>query len=226
MRILALLICFFVIACGGGDDTPKSPESSLLSYPEKNSECTTGVSISETVSEVEFRWLSSANTDIYELQVTNLSSGTSQTINTSSLSSKVPLEKGTPFSWKVISKNTGATTNATSETWSFYNAGYITSFAPFPAEITAPKIGDNAFIDINNEVTLKWSGADLDNDIESYDLYFGTENPPTTLLETISSRTTEYKVTATTDTIYYWKIITKDQEENTSDTGVYSFRAL
>jgi len=228
MRILAALIfSFFVCACSKKSDAPpKPPQSTQLAYPDKNSECNTGISISDDVSEVEFRWQSSADTEVYELQVTNLTSGTSQSINTPNTTARVPLDKGAPYTWKVLSKNSKTSGSASSETWAFYNAGFITAFAPFPAEIITPKIGDNAFVDINNEVTLEWSGSDLDNDIDSFQLYYGTENPPTTLLETTTSGITEYKVTAVADTVYFWKIITKDKEGNTSDSGVFSFKAL
>jgi hypothetical protein len=95
---------------------------------------------------------------------------------------------------------------------------------PFPAEIIAPISGSYVFKDINNEVTLKWSGADADNDIESYEIYFSTENPPEILTATTNANTTEQKVNVVSQTVYYWRVITRDNEGNTSDTGVLDFR--
>ncbi|WP_298474425.1 hypothetical protein [uncultured Maribacter sp.] len=226
MRILGIIILtFFVLSCKKSDP-PKPPGSTQLSYPDKNSECTTGISISDTSSEVEFRWSTAENTDTYTLSVTNQNTGFTQTTNTSATKLKVPIDKGTPYTWFVVTKNNKVSETSTSDKWAFYNSGFVSAFVPFPAEILFPKIGDNAFIDLNNEVTLDWSGADLDNDIDGYDLYFSTSKPPTTLLVSTTPSVTEQKVTVEANTIYYWKVITKDKEGNTSDSGVFSFKAL
>ncbi|WP_291865595.1 hypothetical protein [Maribacter sp.] len=231
MRIIGILILtFFVFGCKKSEpsETPveEPPTAALLSYPDKNSECTTGVSISNTASEVEFRWNTAKNTDSYTLSVTNQNTGFTQTMNTSALTLKVPLDKGTPYTWFVVTKNNKVSKTSASDTWAFYNSGFVSAYVPFPAEIIFPKIGDNAFLDLNNEINLDWSGSDLDNDIDSYDLYFSTTKPPTTLLTTTTPAVTEQKVTVEGNTIYYWKVITKDKEGNTSDSGVFSFKAL
>lgn len=124
----------------------------------------------------------------------------------------------------VISKNSKTTTEPSSESWYFYSPGSQTNYVPFPAEIIAPISGSYVFKDINNEVTLKWSGADADNDIESFEIYFSTENPPQTLVATANASTTEEKVSVVSKTVYYWRVITKDREGNASDTGVLDFR--
>lgn len=226
MRIIGiLLLTFFAFACKKSDP-PKAPSASQLTYPDNNSECTTGISISTTSSQVEFRWMAADNTDTYTLSVTNENTGFTQTMNTASLKTSVPLDKGTLYSWHIKTKNNKASEVASSDTWAFYNAGFVTNHVPFPAEIIFPKIGDSAFKDLNNEITLEWSGSDLDNDIDSYNLYFSTVKPPTTLLTTTTPATTEHTVTVEENTIYYWKIITKDNEGNSSDTGIFSFKAL
>lgn len=226
MRIIGIFILtLFVFGCKKSDP-PKPPGSTQLVYPDKNSECTTGISISDTSSEVEFRWKAGENTETYTLSVTNQNTGFTQTMNTSALKLKVPLDKGTPYTWFVVTRNSKTSETPTSDKWAFYNSGFISAYVPFPAEIIFPKIGDNAFIDLNNEVNLDWSGSDLDNDIDSYDLYFSTSKPPTTLFTTTTPAETEQKVTVESNTIYYWKVITKDKEGNTSDSGVFSFKAL
>jgi len=226
MRFLAVLMVTVLLFGCKKKEAPKPPESASLTFPNKNSECTTGQVINATSSQVEFIWQASNNTESYELIVTNLSNGNKQDITTQSTSAKLPLEKGTPYSWVVISKNTNVLQTASSETWQFYNSGFETTYAPFPAQVLEPKMGTSVFKDINNDITLEWSSADVDNDIVGLDIYFSTENPPATLLSSFGPSETNTKVAVLSDTVYYWKVLTIDSEGNTSDSGIFEFRAL
>ncbi len=210
-------------ACG--KDSPNPPSAAKLLFPELNSECTTGVDLNETTSRVEFLWQKAADTDTYELRVTHLMTNVTQTVSTAQLSAELPLQKGAPYSWVVISRNTETQETAISSSWRFYNAGSVRSYAPFPAEIIAPKSGATLFRDINSEVVLEWVGVDIDNDIAGYELYFSTVNPPVLFSEPTAS-TTSIKVSVLANTVYYWKIITTDSEGNRSDSGVYGFKVL
>lgn len=221
------VICsFFLLGCGGNDDPPAKPERVLLIYPQKDSECNTGVNIDDINSRVEFEWQASNNTDIYEIRVTNLNTSVTQTISTALLSAKLPLQKGAPYSWFVTSKNSEVPETATSEVWRFYNSGFVTTYPPFPAEIISPKSGASVFMDINNEFTLEWSGADVDEDLLGYEVYFSTENPPNTLVASLAMDTANYKVSVLTNMVYYWRVISKDKAGNTSDSGIYEFKVL
>lgn len=224
-HITLLMMLLFLFGCGG-KDAPKPPESSMLVFPLKDSECTTGVSLSSTTSEVEFQWQTSDFTESYQIRVTNLVTNVSQNMSTSATSIKLLLEKGAPYSWFITSQNTNVTETATSEIWRFYNAGFQTTYAPFPAEIIAPKSGASVLRSANNEVELNWSGADVDNDIISYEVYFSVNNPPETLIFSPFANDTDLNVTVTADTVYYWSVKTLDSEGNTSDSGVYQFKSL
>lgn len=224
-RLLVLTVTILVLGCGK-DDPPKTPEAATLSFPQQNSECTTGVDLNAITSQVEFRWQQAKNTDTYELRVANINNGISQTVTTSALSAQLPLQKGAPYSWNVITRNTKTEVIATSETWQFYNAGVQTTYAPFPASIVAPKSGATIIRDINNEVTLQWNGADVDNDISSFEIYLDTVSPPVQLEASPSVSLNVINVNVSADTVYYWKVITKDREGNSSDSGVYSFKTL
>lgn len=228
MRYISVLIVAIVLlGCSSGDEEPKPmPESVQLIFPERNSECTTGEDISVTTSQVEFRWQAASNTETYELVVTNLNNGNKQDVTVTETRAKVPILKGTPYSWVVISKNSAVLETATSASWNFYNSGYESTYAPFPAEIVAPKMGATAFIDSNNELELSWTGADVDGDIDGFEIYFGTENPPENLAFSTDSNGTTRKVSVATNTVYYWKVVTRDLEGNTSDSGVFEFKAL
>ena len=213
-------------SCGGNDDPPPAPEGANLIFPSENSECTTGVSVNETQSQVTFEWQTSANTDSYTLNVVNLDTNVPQTISTAATSASLSITKGAPYSWSVNSLNSKSDQIATSETWLFYNSGAQTTYAPFPAQLVSPVSGSTVQKDIANEVTLIWLGADVDNDIESFEVLFSDQNPPTTSVGTTTSETMEFTVGVVSNTVYFWKIITTDQEGNTSDSGLFEFKVF
>ncbi len=219
-------IVMVLIIMGCHKDRPRIPQAAELSFPLQDTECTTGTDLGDSRSQVEFRWLAAQNTATYELRVTNQLTETTQTVSTQALSSALPLDKGMPYSWVVLSKNTETEEIATSETWQFYNAGSLTTYAPFPARIISPESGSSKNADINNQVRLEWDGVDVDNDIVGYEVYYSTSSPPTFLEASPSNVTQTLLVSVVAGTVYYWKVITKDGQGNSSDSGIYSFRAL
>ena len=169
-RFVVILSIFVLLySCGKGDDAPPVPEGANLIFPNENSECTTGVSVNNTLSQVTFEWSASANTDTYTLSVVNLETNIPQTISTAATSASLSIEKGTPFSWSVTSRNSNTDQIATSDTWLFYNAGSQTNYAPFPAQVVNPVSGSTVQKSLSNEVTLEWSGSDVEDDIESFE---------------------------------------------------------
>ncbi|RDY60153.1 hypothetical protein [Flagellimonas nanhaiensis] len=224
--VFYLFIVSIVVSCGGSDDPPPAPGGATLVFPLENSECTTGTSVNEELSQVTFEWQASANTDNYTLNVINLETSAPQTISTAATSASLSIAKGAPFSWTVTSRNSNSDQVATSETWLFYNAGAQTSYAPFPAQLVSPISGSTVQKDIANEVSLIWLGADVENDIDSFEVFFSDQNPPTASMGTTDSSTMELSVSVTSDTVYYWSVVTTDQEGNTSNSGVFEFRVF
>ena len=223
----SLLLIAGLLAMSCGKDSPKPPEAALLSFPLQNSECTTGVSLNNNTSQVEFRWQEARYADTYELKVTNVLTGLSVTnAPTTSLSAQVPILKGTPFKWRITTRNQETQEIAISEEWFFYNAGSLTTYPPFPARIIEPSTGASVVRDINNEITLIWSGADADNDIQSYEVYLSTDPDPQQLIANPSVSLTQVKASVAADTLYYWRVVTLDRQGNTSDSGVFSFRVI
>lgn len=223
MKKLLILCC--VVLFVGCKKSPKPPKAAQLVYPLQNSECTTGVDVANTdKSEVEFKWDASSRTDFYELKVTNLSTNLTQTLITGQTSLKVALDKGLAYSWFVTSKSDELSETAASTIWKFYNAGVETTYPPFPSELLAPKSGQTVFKDLNNEIKLEWSGADVDDDLLEFKVYFSNTMPPTVLVATNSPENTETTVSVTADTIYYWKVIATDVAGNSSDSGIYEFK--
>jgi hypothetical protein len=222
---LTLLFGLLLIACG--KDSPKPPEAARLTFPLRNSECTTGISLNNTTSQVEFQWQAAKNAETYTLSVTNVLTGSTVTNTpTTALSARVPLLKGVPFQWRVATENKATQEVVFSESWYFYNAGTQTSYVPFPAEILEPAPGASVVRDLNNEITLAWSGGDADNDIQSYEVYLDTSTNPQQLISSPSVSIRSVKANVAGDTVYYWRVVTLDREGNTSDSGVYTFRVL
>ena len=216
----------------GGDDggstvtppppTPDPPTAAILTFPDDNEECTTGTEVNATQSSVTFTWQASQNTDLYDLVLKNLDTNSILTFSSSTNQIAIIINKGTPYSWYVVSKSNSVTQTATSATWKFYNAGDpVQSFAPFPADLVAPLMGAN--LTGVSTVTLEWSGSDIDNDIVGYDIYFDTTSPPTTQLGSNQTETT-IEATVTAGNAYYWRVITTDSEGNNSESEIFEFR--
>lgn len=224
--LLFLMLGVAIVACRKGDDgPPPSPEGATLVFPERDSECTTGVSVSETLSQVTFEWQPAQNADRYTLTVINLLNNTPQAISTINPFAVLSIEKGAPFSWSVLSSNNESDETATSESWLFYNAGSQTNYAPFPAQVEFPVPGSSVQRGSQNEIVLSWAASDVEDDIVNFDVYFSEDNPPE-LFTNIAVDNTEATVNVVSGTIYYWRIVTTDAQGNSSDSGVFDFKVL
>ncbi|HVS93330.1 MAG TPA: hypothetical protein VHE59_14930 [Mucilaginibacter sp.] len=205
----------------GGNNPPPAPAQATLSLPAQNSACNTGTIISSTQSAVTFSWNAAKNAENYELDVKNLIDNSITTQTAQQTQAQVTLLRGTPYSWYVISKSSKTTATAQSDTWKFYNAGPgITTYAPFPAELISPAFGQQ--IPSSSTVNLTWHGSSVNNDPLTYDVYFGTSN-------TFSSAQhsgivdTMLNVNVQSGMTYYWKIVSKDANGNSADSGVSQF---
>ena len=89
-----------------------------------------------------------------------------------------------------------------------------------------PLSGASVVSDINSEIELEWSGADVDDDLIGYEIYVDTVSPPQVLVASPAATVSSITVNIIPNTAYYWKVISKDAEGNTSDSGIYSFRAI
>ena len=228
-----LFIFLLIFSCGGedgggGDPPPPQPPGSVtLTSPANGKVCETGTSTSDTKSNVDFTWQASSNTSTYDLQITNLN--TSSVINKNGLttiSATVELDKGQPYIWKVISKNTTTTQTGTSTSWKFYLAGSgIKNYAPFPADLKSPSSGSTVSRSSDGKVTFTWEGSDPDQGDElKYTLYVDKtdgKQSPLSDLTNISAKTADVALDA--DTLYYWRVKTSDGT-NSSFSIVYSFR--
>ncbi|WP_350290154.1 hypothetical protein [uncultured Croceitalea sp.] len=232
--VLLVLLISFLTACsssssgGGTDDTPPppppvaSPSASTLIFPEDDTECNTGVVVNDTQSNVTFEWNASENTDTYEINLTNLNTSNFSRSTVSTNEITLSIERGTPYEWFIISRASGTNDTATSQTWRFYNEGPgVENYAPFPAEAINPSRGAN--IDTTTPITLEWEASDVDDDITSYEVLFGTDVTPSNSLGTTSEKLLA-DVAVSANTTYYWQVITTDSNENTSNSEIFEFK--
>ena len=236
LKYFSFLFTLTLISCGGSSDDGGGPDpppvinppgKSTLTAPANNKTCETGTSISDTQSEVTFTWGTSANTNTYDLKITNLN--TSTVTNKTALTSttaKVTLDKGVPYSWNITSKSTASTTTTASDTWKFYLAGTgVVNYAPFPADLKTPASGSTVTRDGDGKVAFTWDGSDPDTgDTLKYTLYVdttdGKQTPPAAQTD-LTAKTASVALEAATT--YYWRVKTSDGT-NSSYSIVYSFK--
>lgn len=222
-----LLICLLglaILSCKKSAKGPviDPPTKASLSLPNNNEACINGTIISPILSSIVFKWTASKNVESYDLTIKNLETNAIITQTTTALELPVSLSRNTPYSWFVTAKSSKTSTTAQSDIWKFYNAGEaLSSYAPFPAEMVTPKMAQRVS-PIAGKITLDWTGSDVDNDISNYDIYFGTTISPT-LLKSNLMESILPDIVVNASSTYYWKVITRDNKGNTSDSGVYVF---
>jgi hypothetical protein len=240
LKYFSFLFTLTLISCGGGggDDGGGSggggggnvinpPGKSTLTAPANNKTCETGTSVSDTKSEVTFTWGASADTNTYDLKITDLNSSTiTNKTGLSTTTTKVTLDKGVPYSWNITSKSTASTTTTASDTWKFYLAGTgVVNYAPFPADLKTPASGSTVTRDGDGKVAFTWDGSDPDTgDTLKYTLYVdttdGKQTPPAAQTD-LTAKTASVALEAATT--YYWRVKTSDGT-NSSYSIVYSFK--
>ncbi|MFH1101250.1 MAG: Ig-like domain-containing protein [Methanobacteriota archaeon] len=130
-----------------------------------------------------------------------------------------PLNHATTYYWKIVSKdNHGASTAG--PVWHFTTQVPPNS-PPYTPSSPNPSNGATS-VDINAD--LSWTGGDPDpGDTVTYDVYFGTVNPPSSKVSANQSGTTYDPGTLTYSTVYYWKIIAWDTHNARTNGPVWSF---
>jgi|MEHZ01.5.fsa_nt_MEHZ011492048.1_3 hypothetical protein len=237
--VILNLLCIIILSCSKGDDgggsTPitqtqevvvPNPGKSTLLLPVNNEVCYDGEDQTGTNnSVVKFSWNVSADTDGYELVVTNQESNQAQTIvGITTTSKNVTLVKGDPYSWKVVSKSNGTNVTTNSDTWQFNLEGPgDENHVPFIATIISPSSGSTVNV-TDGAVLLNWEGNDPDqDDTLTYTVYFdstdGLQSPSTDQTKlTLSS----LSVNVVSGITYYWRVKTTDGTSS-SYTLAHSF---
>jgi hypothetical protein len=109
------------------------------------------------------------------------------------------LAEGTTYYWRINSRNDVGVTTGT--VWSFQTR----AFDSLPDQVTLPN-PENETDDVLITQQLGWAPASR---AASYDVYFGTSNPP--LYQTNTTLTTYNPGTLSHDTTYYWRIDSRNE---------------
>ena len=131
------------------------------------------------------------------------------------------MEKGIAYYWRVKATDNKSASSNYSATFNFYTEGEgITNHLPFSPVLVSPSLNS---IQTGTSVTLQWTASDVDtNDTLTYDVYFGTANPPTIITSANQSASTLNK-TVSPSTTYYWKVEVKDGKGGQTVGQVWSF---
>ena len=222
MRTILLLFCSGILFVGCKEDPIPVPEAALLLSPLNNTTCLS-IPQGNTNAVVNFQWNMAENADRYSLVIRNAVTNEEQTSQTEETTTTASLAKGAPYSWKIISLSDDTTETAVSATWSFYlEATQQYDYIPLPAQLLSPEDTATATVQSGN-VTLSWTGRDLDNDIVGYDVYLGPAADQLQRVESSFSGST-VDVAVNPSTTYFWEIATHDQNGNVSFSGIRRFQ--
>lgn len=227
--IYSVIVSVLISSCGGGDDsipTPipepenRVPAKPTLVDPVNNLLCVDNV--------VSFNWNTASDPDgntvsyLLEIAENNIFSPISHSFSISTTSKAVSLEKGVAYYWRVKTKDSKNATSDYSSVYQFYTEGEgVINHLPFTPSLLTPALNEGVQ---DATVTLEWSGSDVDtNDTLSYDVYFGTNNPPATKLAENQFETT-LEVTLNTATKYYWNIVVKDGKGGQTIGPIWTFK--
>lgn len=224
--IFITITSLLLISCGGSDDSPSipptntAPTTPTLVAPTNNKLC-----ISNLVS---FQWNTStdANNDpiIYQIQVAKDQqfSQIVETVEATSNTKNITLQKGTAYYWRVKATDDENLSSEYSTVYSFYTSGdAIVNYLPFSPELVQPTF--NAILNATT-ATLEWKATDIDsNDKLVFDVYFGTDNPPTSKVsENIVAKTQDVAVVPAKE--YFWRIVVKDNKGGETIGQVWKFK--
>jgi len=126
-----------------------------------------------------------------------------------------PLNFNEIYFWQIVATDS----HGLSEAGPIWNFSTIVNYPPHTPSQPSPEDGE---IDISTLVSLSWSGGDPDvGDTVSYNIYFGTENPPAGPV--VSADTTYNPGSLSFLTTYYWQVTAVDRYHIAMSGPVWSF---
>lgn len=215
-----------LLSCSGNDDTLKTVKNTAPTVPTLVGPINNKLCIDNTVS---FEW--NASTDAqkdpitYQLEIATDNQFT-QIVKTAESSLAVQtatLSKGIAYYWRVKATDSNNASSNYSSTYSFYTeAVAVTNHLPFMPQLVLPEF--DATIS-GTTAALSWTASDVDtNDALTYDVYLGTVNQPTTKVGNNITTTSLNTSALLPATIYYWKVVVKDNKGGETIGQIWSFK--
>ena len=188
---------------GGGGTTPQPPAAPATPTPANGATTATTLTLSWTA----------AGATRYDVHFGSINPPPLASENQSAASFDVEgLGEGITYYWQVIAKNdTGPTPGPV---WSFTTQTSGGSTLPGIPSSPSPSAGAN---NTSTTPTLSWTASGAD----TYDVYFGTENPPPQAT-TDQGAATYSPGTLANATTYYWQVVAHNGEGSTAGP-VWSF---
>ena len=225
--ITALSISLWSCGGGGGSDTPppppenKAPTAPILVYPTDNLLCINNV--------LDFQWNVSTDPDgdaiTYQIEVSTNAQFTALVHNVTATTTvkTLSLEKGIAYYWRAKATDNKSAVSSYSATNQFYTEGFgIVNHLPFSPILTSPTLNEVVH-GAPKSLAIAWNASDVDTaDILTYDVYFGTANPPTAKVAADQSTKT-YLATLAASTTYYWKVVVNDGKGGQTIGQIWSF---
>lgn len=128
------------------------------------------------------------------------------------------LTSGVDYYWKVVATDNHSI-STTGPVWKFTTFPLVNQ--P-PTQPTSPSPANNA-TGILVSPTLSWICSDPENDPLTYDIYFGTSSNLTTKVSPDQTAKSYSPTNLTPGTDYYWKIVVKDNKNNSTTSSVWKF---
>ncbi|WP_303319068.1 hypothetical protein Q4Q34_00235 [Flavivirga abyssicola] len=209
---------------GGGDDSGEQAENqaptkvSTLTYPTNNLLCITNV--------LDFQWEAASDPDgdsvsyVLEISQDNGFAAIDESFTVSNTNKTVTLDKGIAYYWRVKATDSKNLSSDYSSVYQFYTEGDGgLNHLPFAPELLSPDLNTTI---TGSTVNLNWKANDVDDDSLTYDVFFGTENPPVNK-EGDNQEENSLTVNINASTDYYWKVIAKDNNGGETIGQVWSF---
>ncbi|MBL8000973.1 MAG: hypothetical protein JNL05_03335, partial [Flavobacteriales bacterium] len=168
-------------------------------------------------------WANTGATDYEVFFGTTNPPTTSLGITTGTTMTSPVLSCATTYFWRVQPRKIDPTCGTLVNTTCAVNQ-FSTNTAPPPcAIIGAPALGA---VNVQTApVTLSWTAAAGSTGTLSYNVYFGTTNPPTTLLSNVIG-TSQLTPTLTCNTTYYWRVAPVNCVGEQNSCTVWSFTTV
>jgi hypothetical protein len=232
MRKIITFVClsFLLISCGGGgSDEPAptpEPQNTAPSIPSLVSPTNSKLCVSNALV---LEWNASTDAEnnpvVYQIQIAtdNLFSQIISTNEGTTRTFSITLEKGKAYYWRVKATDSKNAASAYSPTFNFYTEGVaVINYLPFLPSLMQPEI--NATIS-GATTTLRWFASDVDaSDVLTYDVFLGTTNPPTVKVVDNKSETTFNATSLQATSIYYWRIVVRDNKGGETRGQVWNFK--
>jgi hypothetical protein len=223
--ILPVFMGLLLTSCGGGDDSSDvineniAPSIPMLTAPTNNLLCID--------NSVDFQWNESLDPDSdaisYQIEIAkeNQFSQISYTNSSSTPSKIIALEKGVRYYWRVKAIDSKNLSSNYSSVFQFYTEGTgLSNHLPFAPSLVKPELST---VVNDNSVVLEWAASDVDtNDVLTYDVYFGTTNPPTAKVASGQSLKT-YTQSLNASGTFYWSVDVKDNNGGIAKGQVWRF---